>query len=74
MGYLNKVIYLSEEQKNTLFTNNTITVNGTTINYNNDDLYVTPEVIDTAPVANSTNLVTSGGVYTSINNISGKVK
>ena len=68
MSYLNKVVYLSEEQKNTLFANNTITVNGTTVTYDSDDLYIVPDEIDTSPTENSTNLVTSGGVYNAIHN------
>ena len=43
MSNLQRIIYLTEAQKNILFTNNTITVNGRTINYNPNDIYITPE-------------------------------
>lgn len=42
MANLGKVVYLSEQQKNELFTNNTITVDGVTINYSDNDIYATP--------------------------------
>ena len=42
-NYSRKIVYLSEAQKAELFTNHTITVNGTTITYNENDLYVTPQ-------------------------------
>lgn len=42
MANLTKIIYLSEAQKDELFTNGTVTVNGQTIVYNDNDLYVTP--------------------------------
>ena len=41
MANLNKVIYLTEEQKEALFTNGTLTVNGQTITYNDNDIYIT---------------------------------
>ena len=43
MANLEKVVYLTEAQKETLFTNGTLTANGNTINYNDNDLYITPE-------------------------------
>lgn len=43
MANLKRIIYLTEEQKNTLFENNTVTVNGKTINYDSNDLYITPD-------------------------------
>ena len=43
MGDLSKIVYLSAAQYETLKTNGTITVGGTTINYSNDDLYLTPD-------------------------------
>ena len=42
MSYLQKLVYLSEAQKNTLFTTGSVTVDGVTITYNQNDLYVTP--------------------------------
>ena len=43
MANLGKIVYLSEAQKNELFTNGSVTSNGTTITYNQNDLYVTPD-------------------------------
>ena len=42
-NYSRRIVYLSEQQKTELFTNHTITVNGTTITYNENDIYVTPQ-------------------------------
>lgn len=66
MANLDKVVYLSEAQKETLFTNGSITVDGRTINYSDTDLYVTPSAIDIVPVQGSSNLITSGAVYNAI--------
>lgn len=66
MADLGKVVYLSEAQKETLFTNGSITTNGQTIEYSDDDLYVTPSAIDIVPAQGSSNLITSGGVYNAI--------
>lgn len=66
MADLGKVVYLSEAQKETLFTQGSITVDGVTIMYSDNDLYVTPSAIDLAPVAQSSNLITSGGVYAAL--------
>lgn len=41
-NYLNKVVYLTQEQYDTLIQNNTITVDDTTITYSDNDLYITP--------------------------------
>ena len=65
---LNNIVYLSEAQRTTLFTNGTITVDGVTITYSDNDLYVTPSNIDTTPTSNSYNLITSGAVYTGLSN------
>lgn len=43
MANLEKVVYLTEAQKETLFTNGILTANGNTITYNDNDLYITPE-------------------------------
>lgn len=43
MGNLQRIIYLTEAQKNELFENNIITVNNTTIVYNPNDIYITPD-------------------------------
>lgn len=57
MSDLSKIVYLSAAQYETLKTNGTITVDGTTINYSNDDLYLTPDT--TVPTGG-----TSGQVLT----------
>lgn len=60
MGQFKKIVYLSEAQKNELFTYGTITSNNTTITYSADDLYVTPDKsIDTIQM--------NGSSYTPIN-------
>lgn len=41
MADLKKIVYLTEAQKEELFTNNTVTANGVTVTFNADDLYVT---------------------------------
>ena len=51
MANLGKVVYLTDAQAQELFTNGTITVGGVTVNYSENDLYVTPSQ--------------SGGVYVS---------
>lgn len=66
MNTLCKVVYLTEEQKNILFANGSVTSNGVTIAYSPNDLYVTPEEIDSAPVSGGTNPISSGGVYTAL--------
>lgn len=53
MSNLGKIVYLTEDQAQTLFTNGTITVGGVTVNYSENDIYVTP--------------AQSGGVYVSGN-------
>jgi hypothetical protein len=42
-NYSRKIVYLSQPQYQELITNGTITVDGTTITYNENDLYVTPQ-------------------------------
>lgn len=41
-SYLRKVVYLSEEQFDTLTQNGTITVNGVTLTLDDESLYITP--------------------------------
>lgn len=43
MANLGKIIYLSEAQKNELFALGSVTSNGTTITYNDNDIYITPD-------------------------------
>jgi len=59
MANLGKVVYLTEAQLQTLFTNGTITVGQTTVTYSQNDLYVTPaspaaEVSVVTPASGST--------------------
>ena len=42
-NYSKKIVYLSKEQYQELLTNNSVTVNGVTVTYNENDLYVTPQ-------------------------------
>lgn len=49
MADLKKIVYLTETQKEELFTNNSITVNGVTVTFNADDLYVTSDNVS-API------------------------
>ena len=42
MAKLGKVVYLTEAQKETLFSEGTVTVDGTTVTYSANDLYLTP--------------------------------
>lgn len=60
-NYSKKIVYLSNEQYQNLVTNQTITVDGNIITYNENDIYVTPQ---TAPVTdvqvNSTSIVNNG--------------
>jgi len=56
---LQKIVYLTEAQAQTLFANGTITVDGVTVTYSADDLYVTPaspaaEVSIVAPSSGNT--------------------
>ncbi len=60
MANLGKIVYLSEAQKDELFENGSVTSNGTTITYNENDIYVTPssDIIDIR--VNGTSIVSSG--------------
>lgn len=42
-NYQKRIVYLSDEQREQLFTNGTITVNGQTVTYSDNDMYVTPQ-------------------------------
>ena len=42
-AYSKNIVYLSQAQYQELITNNTITVDGVTVNYNENDIYVTPQ-------------------------------
>ena len=45
MANLRDVIYLSNEDYDILVSTGTVTINGTTITYNENDVYITPEVL-----------------------------
>lgn len=44
-NYLQKIVYLTEEQAQTLFSTGSVTSNDITVNYNDNDLYVTSDDI-----------------------------
>ena len=44
-NYLQKIVYLTEEQAQTLFSTGSVTSKGITVNYNDNDLYVTSDDI-----------------------------
>lgn len=54
MGIVRNVVYLSKAQLDTLIANGTITVDGTTITYSPDDIYMTP-TNDSNYIENDTN-------------------
>lgn len=43
MSKLNNVIYLSNANFNTLMTTGTVTIDGTTLTYDPDSIYITPD-------------------------------
>lgn len=47
---------------------------GTIQNPSETELYLVPDVIDSAPTSGSNNMVTSGGVYTAINTALGDIE
>ena len=57
-----RIIYLSEAQRQELFANDTITVNGVTIDYNENDIYITPQSAPVTDVQVNGTSVVSGGV------------
>ena len=57
-----RIIYLSEAQRQELFANDTITVNGVTIDYNENDIYITPQSAPVKDVQVNGASVTSNGV------------
>lgn len=46
MANLKDVIYLSAEDYNTLYTNGTVTINGTTLTYDANNVYIVPDDTD----------------------------
>lgn len=45
-AYNNRIVYLSDAQRQELFSNGSITVGGVTINYDPSDIYVTPQAVN----------------------------
>ena len=71
---LGNTVYLTNDEYSTLVANGSVTLaSGTTITYSENDTYIVPEILDTTPTSGSTNAVTSGGVYSSINFVETKV-
>lgn len=75
MANLGKVVYLSEQQKKELFANNTITVDGVTINYSDNDIYATPGDESAGPSLYCTATLSSSGWYRILKtaNVSGSI-
>ena len=59
--YQKRIVYLSEAQKSELFLNGSITVDGNTIAYNANDMYVTPQSAPVTDVQTNGTSVTSNG-------------
>lgn len=57
-----KIVYLSQAQYQELITNSTITVDGVTVTYNANDIYVTPQAEPVMDVQVNGTSVTSNGV------------
>ncbi len=64
MANLNKVVYLSNAQAQELFANGTITVDGVTVTYSPNDLYVTPSGEVTDVQVNGSSVLGQNGVAT----------
>lgn len=43
MSNLNQIVYLTEVQYLELMNNGSVTVNGVTVTYNENDIYITPD-------------------------------
>lgn len=43
MNNLNQIVYLSEAQYQELMNNGSVNVNGVTVQYNENDIYITPD-------------------------------
>ena len=60
--YSKNIVYLSKEQYQELITNETLTVNGQTITYNDNDIYVTPQAEPITDVKINGTSIGSNGV------------
>ena len=61
-AYSKNIVYLSQAQYQELITNNTITVNGVTVTYNENDIYVTPQAEPVTDVKINGSSIGSNGV------------
>ena len=61
-NYSKKIVYLSKEQYQELITNNSVTVNGVTVNYNENDIYVTPQAEPIADIKINNTSIGSNGI------------
>lgn len=53
MSTLKRIIYLTKDQKEELLANKTITVNGKTVEYDKDDLYIVDAESVVLPLQNT---------------------
>lgn len=60
--YSKNIVYLSKEQYQELITNETLTVNGQTITYNDNDIYVTPQAEPVTDVRVAGTSITNDGI------------
>lgn len=61
-NYSTNIVYLSKAQYQELIANQTITVNGTTVTYNENDIYVTPQAEPITDVRANDVSISSNGV------------
>ncbi len=60
--YSKNIVYLSKEQYQELITNETLTVNGQTVTYNDNDIYVTPQAEPVTDVRVDGTSISSNGI------------
>ena len=60
-SFMKRLVYLTEEQLQTLFSTGTLTVDGRTITYSDDDMYVTPQPTPLYMTDMGSGLALSGG-------------
>ena len=61
-NYSKKIVYLSKAQYQELIANNSVTVNGVTVTYNENDIYVTPQVEPITDIKINNTSIGSNGV------------
>ena len=64
-NFSKRIVYLTEAQRKELFLNETITVDGVTINYDENDIYVTPQEMNMS-IGTVTTLPSSGSAAATI--------